>query len=179
MTDNTDRMTVATHSESASTSTPGALEALSLNISTRGVFFALPVVFVWFGAMKFTAYEAEAVHGLIANSPLIGPLLGVVGLQGASYLIGVVEISIALLLALRFLNPGLAAIGAGGAAITFALTSTFFVTTPGVFLPEVGTLAISVVPGQFLLKDPILLLASLYALGDALKASRSANRGRV
>ena len=98
--------------------------------------------------------------------------------QAVSALIGVVELTIAALLAMRFVKPALAAIGATGAVITFALTSTFFLTTPGVFLPDVGSMAISVVPGQFLLKDPVLLLASLYALGDALRAARTAGAAR-
>ncbi len=141
-------------------------------LGNNGVFVALPIVFVWFGAMKFTAYEAGAIEGLIANSPFIGFILGVLGKQGASNLIGIVEISIAVLIALRFVNPRLAAIGAAGAVATFILTFSFFFTTPGVFLADISGPAISVLPGQFLLKDLALLAASFWALNNSLDAAK-------
>lgn len=136
------------------------------------VFLSLVAVFLWFGAMKFTAYEAEAIEGLIANSPFVSFLLDLFGRSGAAILIGTIELIIAALLAMRYVAPRFAALGAFGASATFLLTSTFFITTPGVFLPEIGPLAISVLPGQFLLKDVVLLAVSLWALKDALAASR-------
>ncbi len=139
--------------------------------SKYGIFISLPIVFLWFGGMKFTAYEAAAIEGLIANSPFISFLLTIASAQTASMLIGTVELSIAILLALRFVNPKLAVLGALGATLTFLLTLSFFLSTPGVFLDNVSGPAISVVPGQFLLKDLVLLAASLWALDDALTAS--------
>jgi uncharacterized membrane protein YkgB len=47
------------------------------------------------------------------------------------------------------------------------------VTTPGVFEPEMGFPAISVAPGQFLLKDVGLLALSLWIAVDSLAALRS------
>lgn len=41
-------------------------------------------------------------------------------------------------------------------------------TTPGVFQTDVGPLAISVLPGQFLLKDLVLIAALLWALDDRI-----------
>mgnify|MGYP000167997647 CR=1 FL=1 len=67
-----------------------------------------------------------------------------------------------------------AMIGAAGAIATFLVTLSFFVTTPGVFLPEHGTFAISVLPGQFLLKDLVLLAASVWAFTNARDAVRPA-----
>lgn len=136
-------------------------------------FVALPIIFVWFGAMKFTAYEAEAINGLIANSPFIGFLLGIFSGQGISNLIGGIEIIIGLLIAARFVAPRLAHYGALAAAATFVLTSSFFLTTPGVFEPSVGGLGISVLPGQFLLKDIGLFALSLWAAADSLAAARA------
>jgi len=137
----------------------------------NGIFIALAFVFLWFGGMKFTAYEAGAVEGLIANSPFISFLLSMFSAQTVSILIGVVELLIAGLLAARFFAPKLAIIGAAGASLTFLLTFTFFFSTPGVFLEDVSGPAISVLPGQFLLKDIALLAASLWALNDALEAA--------
>ncbi|MFU1478498.1 YkgB family protein [Roseovarius sp. C7] len=141
------------------------------HLATTGLFAALVLVFLWFGGMKFTAYEAGAIRGLAENSPFTGWLYAVLSERGVSGLIGTVELIIAALLAVRAIKPELAVLGALGATATFVLTSSFFLSTPGVFIPDHGFLAISVVPGQFLLKDIVLLFASLLALGDALRAS--------
>ena len=140
-------------------------------IARNAAYIALPVIFFWFGGMKFTTYEAEAINGLIANSPLISFLLGIFSTQGISNLIGTVEIIIGGLIAARFIAPRLAQIGGYAAAATFALTASFFLTTPGVFEPSVGGLGISVLPGQFLLKDIGLFALSLFVAADAGRAA--------
>lgn len=137
------------------------------NAARVAAFVALPVIFFWFGAMKFTAYEANAINGLIANSPFISFALRLFSTQGISNLIGSIEIIIGLLIAARFFAPRLAYLGALAAAATFVLTSSFFLTTPGVFEPSVGGLGISVLPGQFLLKDIGLFALSLWAAADS------------
>lgn len=148
---------------------------LPIAIAARtAAFVALPVIFLWFGGMKFTAYEANAINGLIANSPFISFLLGIFSKQGISNLIGTVEIIIGLLIAARFFAPRLAYLGALAAAATFVLTSSFFLSTPGVLEPSVGGLGISVLPGQFLLKDIGLLALSLWAAADS---DAAASRG--
>lgn len=139
-------------------------------IADKGVYVALGIVFLWFGGMKFTAYEAGAIEGLVINSPLTSFLYNFLSLQGVSNLIGATELIIALLLLARFASPKLSLIGAVGAAITFVVTFSFFFSTPGVFLAEVSGPAISVLPGQFLLKDLALLTASLWAVNDSLTA---------
>ncbi len=139
-------------------------------LADKAIFVALPLVFLWFGAMKFTAYEAGAIEGLVANSPFLGWVYNILSVQAVSNLIGTTELIIAVLLALRFVAPKLAVVGAMGAIGTFLVTTSFFLSTPGVFIPDHGTLAISVLPGQFLLKDIVLLAASIWALRDAIRA---------
>jgi len=139
------------------------------HIADKGLYVALGLVFAWFGAMKFSAYEAGAIEGLIANSPFVGFLLSIFSAQGASNLIGLVELIVAALLLARFVSPKFSALGAVGAIGTFLVTLSFFFSTPGVFQPDVGPLAISVLPGQFLLKDVVLLVASVWALNDSLR----------
>ena len=52
------------------------------------------------------------------------------------------------------------------AALTFLVTLSFMLTTPGVAQPGAGSpLALSPMPGQFLLKDLVLLGVSLWILG--------------
>lgn len=53
--------------------------------------WALVVVFIWFGCMKFTAYEAHGIAPLMMNSPFLSWLPAMLGVQGASYVIGILE----------------------------------------------------------------------------------------
>lgn len=131
--------------------------------------WALVIVFLWFGAMKFTAYEAEGIAPFIGHSPFMS-WLGLFGMQGQSYLIGVVELSTALVLILGAFRPFFSALGALMSAATYLITLTFFVTTPGVAEPTAGGFpAISAAPGQFLLKDAVLLAASLVLLRASIR----------
>jgi uncharacterized membrane protein YkgB len=38
--------------------------------------YGLVVVLLWIGGMKFTAYEAEGIRPMVANSPLMGWVYG-------------------------------------------------------------------------------------------------------
>ena len=129
-------------------------------------------VLAWVGAMKFTAYEAGAIEGLVASSPFLAWLYGLLSLQGASNLIGSIEIATALAILFGPLNRSVAIVGALGALATFSLTLTFLFSTPGWEASLGGFPALSVVPGQFLLKDLVLLSASIFLLGNALRVSR-------
>ena len=107
-------------------------------------------------------------------------LLPLFGTQGASNVIGIVELAAAALLAARLVSPRFAALGAVGAVVTFFVTLSFMFTTPGVLATQVGPLALSAELGLFLLKDLVLLAASLAVLHEALTAittRTSAGRG--
>ncbi len=139
------------------------------NAGTHAIRFSSAIVLGWIGAMKFTAYEAGAIEGLVASSPLTSWLYSVFSLQGASNLIGSAEIAIALLLVVGAKFPKVALLGALGALATFFVTASFLFTAP-VTEPSLGGFpALSVVPGQFLLKDIVLLAAALFLSGDALR----------
>ncbi len=70
--------------------------AHSLNqFADHAVRFSIVIVLAWIGAMKFTSYEAGAIEGLVASSPLTSWLYSVFSLQGASNLIGFVEVATA------------------------------------------------------------------------------------
>ena len=123
--------------------------------------WALVLVFLWFGAMKFTMYEADGIAPFIGHSPLMS-WLGMFGTQGQSYFIGIIELSTAAALAIGAFRPIFSALGALMSVATYLITLTFFVTTPGVAEASAGGFpAISAAPGQFLLKDAVLLAASL------------------
>jgi reactive chlorine resistance protein C len=144
------------------------LKSIGLNIARYG----LVIVLLWIGGMKFTAYEAEGIKPLVANSPLMSWVYKVMSVGGFSALLGVVEIAIGLLIALRPLWPLGSVIGSGLAAGTFLTTLTFLFTTPG-WEPSLGGFpALSHMPGEFLLKDLVLLGASLFTAGEALESAR-------
>lgn len=139
------------------------------NIGVHALRLSSAIVLGWIGAMKFTAYEAGAIQGLVASSPLTSWLYHVFSVQGASNLIGAAEISIAVLLLAGFKSPKIGLLGALGALATFFVTASFLLTAP-VTEPNLGGFpALSVVPGQFLLKDIVLLAGAVFLTGDALR----------
>ena len=138
-------------------------------IGGKVTLYGLALVFAWIGAMKFTAYEANAIQGLVASSPLLSWLYGILDVRGVANLIGTIEIATALLLVARPYSALAGVIGGLLVAGTTAVTLTFILTAPGWEASLGGFPALSVVPGQFLLKDVILLGAGLAIAGDALK----------
>lgn len=132
--------------------------------------YGLALVLGWIGAMKFTSYEANGIRPLEANSPLFSPILNALGTQPMSNLLGVMEISTALLLIAGAFAPRLGLLGSLLAIGTFLSTLTFLFSTPG-WEPSLGGFpAISAGVGQFLLKDVVLLGAALFTARESLAA---------
>ena len=147
--------------------TSSRVEAVGRELARYG----LVVVVAWIGLMKFTAYEAEGIRPFIANSPVMSWAYGLLSVQGFSAVLGVVEVAIALLIAARPFAPRASALGSALAIGMFLTTLSFLVTTPGVWESTAGGFpALSVIPGQFLIKDLALLGISLWTLGEAWKA---------
>lgn len=122
--------------------------------------------------MTFTTYEAEGIRPFVANSPLMSWVYGLISVPGFSALLGVVEVTIALLIAVRPFAPRASVLGSALAIGVFLTTLSFLVTTPGVWESTAGGFpALSVIPGQFLIKDLALLGISLWTLGEAWQAS--------
>jgi reactive chlorine resistance protein C len=139
--------------------------------------YGLVVVVAWIGLMKFTAYEAEGIRPFVAHSPLMSWVYGFISVRDFSAVLGVVEVAIALLIAVRPFAPRASALGSTLAVVMFLTTLSFLVTTPGVWEPSLGGFpALSAIPGQFLIKDLALLGIALWSLGEAWEASR---RGAV
>jgi len=165
---------ISTVSQSGWAEFVGSHSALVSKIGRYVALYGIVLVFGWIGAMKFTAYEAGAIEGLVASSPLTSWLYSVLDQRSVANLFGVTEIIAAILLAMR---PWQAIAGAAGAALvaaTTAVTLTFLFTAPG-WEPSLGGFpALSVVPGQFLIKDAVVLGTALWILGDALRDIGSA-----
>ncbi|MES2755292.1 MAG: DUF417 family protein [Pseudomonadota bacterium] len=137
------------------------------------VTYALALIFVWFGCLKFTQYEAAGIAPLVMNSPLVVWLHGMFGIAGTSRFLGVYEILTGVLIAARPFAPRLAAIGGAMATICFLITVSFLFTTPTTVQPGFDTpFALTPFPGQFLLKDVVLLAVSLWILFAARAEAR-------
>lgn len=134
------------------------------------VRWGLVLVLVWIGAMKFTGYEAMGIQPLVAHSPLVSWMYDVLSVRSFSARLGIVEIATAALIALRRLSPIASALGGLLAIGLFLTTLSFLFSTPG-WEPSLGGFpALSAMPGQFLLKDVVLLGASVWVLGESLNA---------
>ena len=151
----------------ASESTPTTAQRVT-SLGDKAVLLSTVLVLAWIGAMKFTAYEAGAIEGLVASSPLVSWLYAVFSQQGASNLIGSIEIATAITLLVGMRYRLAAILGALAAVATFAITLSFLFTAPGWEASLGGFPALSVVPGQFLLKDAVLLAVAINLLGKAL-----------
>lgn len=139
-------------------------------IGTRVLRYGLALVVGWIGIMKFTGYEANGIQPLVAHSPLLGWLYHFLSVRQFSDGLGVVEVSIAILVALRPWSPKASAIGSGVAVLMFLTTLSFLFSTPG-WEPSLGGFpALSGTVGQFLLKDVVLLGAAIWSLGESLAA---------
>ena len=75
--------------------------------------------------MKFTAYEAAGIAPFIEHSPIMSWLHALFGVQGASCVMSVIELSIAAALILRAFQPIFSALGAAMSAATYLITLTF------------------------------------------------------
>jgi uncharacterized membrane protein YkgB len=143
-----------------------ALEARLASSGAIVLRYSLVFFFLAFGLYKFTPQEAAGIATLMAHSPVLfwaGPLLGE---QGASNFIGVVEIALGLMVAARALAPRISGLGSLGMAGALVTTLSFLFTTPGLD-PQSSD-------AGFLLKDLTLLGAALWGAAEAFAAARSA-----
>jgi uncharacterized membrane protein YkgB len=70
----------------------------------------------------------------------------------------------------------LSAIGSAMAIVLFCGTLSFLFTTPGVVSRFAGPIPVlSALPGQFLLKDVVLMGVAIWTLSEALQAHRTAS----
>lgn len=133
--------------------------------------YGLVVVIGWIGALKFFNFEAHQIQPLVAHSPFMGWLYDILPVYTFSALLGVLELTAAVLIAIKPLSPTLSIVGSLLAILLFVSTVSFLFTTPGVGEPAGdGFPALSLL-GEFLLKDIPLLGLSFWTLADSLRAA--------
>jgi len=128
----------------------------------------LVLIFVLFGYQKFLAYEVPLVLPFITHGPLTFWLYPVFGARGACIFLGVSEWIFGALLVLGFWNHRLGVLGAAGSTLTFIATVTIIPFFPNGWAAEAGGFPVMTLPVAFLVKDIVLLAASIYLLKQDL-----------
>jgi uncharacterized membrane protein YkgB len=145
----------ASHSSGRANASP-KLQAVGAFILRYSLVFFL----LFFGALKWTAAEAQGIQPMVSHSPFFFWLYPAFSVQHGSEVIGVVELVIGVLIAIRRWSPRASAVGSLAASGMFLVTLSFLFTTP-----NAGESA------PFLLKDLTLLGAALWTAGEAVAAS--------
>jgi reactive chlorine resistance protein C len=122
--------------------------------------YSLVLFLFLFGALKWTTGEAQAIQPMVSHSPVLSWLYPLFGVQKGSEVIGMIELVIGVMIALRRWFPRVSAVGSAAACGMFLTTLSFLATTPNI--GEGAT---------FLLKDLTLLGAALWTAGEALRAA--------
>ena len=134
--------------------------------------YGLVVVLAWIGFGKYVKMESRV---LIEHSPLMSWIYNVFSVTTVARGLGTMEIVAALLIAVRPIWPRASAAGSALAVLLFLGTISFLFTTPGVVgTHAAGLPVLTALPGQFLLKDLVLIGVALWTLGDSLAATSAA-----
>jgi reactive chlorine resistance protein C len=136
-------------------------------ISPIFIRYGLVVVIAWIGALKFTMSEAERIQNYVSHSVLMSWLDTLMTPTHVSGVLGCVEIAVATMLAIHPWLPRVGVVGGVGACLLFLGTISFLFTTPGIGDAAAGGFPTLSPTGQFLLKDVVLLGASLLALSES------------
>ena len=156
------------HSTDESVARTDQISSTVTALGHRVVRYGLAVVIGWIGMMKFTGYEANGIQPLVAHSPFMGWIYHFLTVRQFSGGLGVFEVGIAILIALRSWSPRASALGSTLAVLMFLTTLSFLFSTPG-WEPSLGGFPfLSGAVGQFLIKDVVLLGAAMWSLGEAL-----------
>jgi reactive chlorine resistance protein C len=147
--------------------------------TVAGLFarYGLVIVIAWYGVLKFYEFEAKGIEPLVSESPLMGWLYNIFSVHTFSALLGVFELTAAVLLAVKPWWPKVSVLGSLLAIMLFLATISFLFTTPGVMEASAGGFPMLSLTGGFLFKDVALLGISVWTLADAIRATRSTLAG--
>ena len=138
---------------------------------------AMIAMLLWAGSYKMTAPGAEGIVPLVSNSPLIWWHFKLFGPYIGSDIIGLTEITAAILILAGYSRPKAGIVGGLITTLMFFITSTMVITTLGAVIAVKGIRYMSFL-GLFLFKDIISLGASFYLISYfGRKAILSENQG--
>lgn len=159
---------------------------------------AILIVFVWIGGLKFQNYEAEGIVPFVANSPFMsffytqkapeyknyklkeGEFDAVKhewhvrnNTYGFSHGLGILIMAIGVLVFLGIFSARIGLAGAILAVIMTVGTLSFLVTTPEVWVPDLGSgeagFPLLSGAGRLVVKDTVILAGALVALSDSAR----------
>ena len=139
-------------------------------IGTGVLRYGVVLLLVGVGSTKFFDFEARAIQPLVAHSLFLRWMYQVLSVRDVSNFFGLFEIATGILIALRPFSPKASAVGSLAGIVIFLTTLSFLFTTPGAFIPGSAV-------GGFLMKDIVLLGATIFTAGEALLASKSSHMG--
>ena len=125
---------------------------------------SMVIIFLFFGYQKWFDYEAQILIPYISNGPLISWMYPVFGIRGASTFLGVAEWTFGALIFAGFWNKKAGVLGALGSVATFIGTVTIIPFMPNGWAESAGGFPAMVGNVPFLMKDVVLLAASVYLL---------------
>jgi len=133
------------------------------------------ILFLVFGCQKWFDYEAHALVPFISHGPLIFWLHPLFGIRGAAVFLGIAEWLFGILMFLGFWNKRIGVIAALGSCATYVSTVTIIPFFAEAWAAPAGGFPAATLPFLFLMKDIVLLAASVYLLKqDILRASGDA-----
>ena len=151
-----------------STTAKSNLTKLAAWINDRNLPFLITsigmiVMLLWAGSYKMTAPGAEGIVPLVSNSPLISWHFKLFGPYIGSDIIGLTEITAAVLIIAGYVRPKAGIIGGLIVALMFFITSTMVFTTPSAIIsvPGIHGMRFMSFLGLFLFKDVISLGVSI------------------
>ena len=159
---------------------------------------AILIIFVWIGGLKFYNYEAEGIVPFVANSPFVGAIMDLCqdrrgeykeyklkegefneakhqwhvenNTYGFSHGLGILIMAIGILTFLGIFSPKIGLVGAGLAIIMTIGTLSFLVTTPEVWVPDLGSgehgFPLLTGAGRLVIKDTAIIAGAIVVFSD-------------
>ncbi len=170
--------------------------ASSQKLGINLIRISILIIFVWIGGLKFWNYEAEGIVPFVANSPFMNFFYNKTAPEykeykmkegefnaakqqwhkdnntyGFSHGLGVLIMSIGILVFIGMFSPKAGLIGAALAIIMTIGTLSFLVTTPEVWVPDLGSgehgFPLLSGAGRLVIKDTAILAGAIVLLADS------------
>ena len=152
---------------------------------------AILVIFVWIGGLKFWNYEAEGIVPFVANSPFMSFFYTKDAPEYKEYKLKEGEFDeakhqwheenntygfshgLGILTFLGIFSPKIGLVGAGLAIVMTLGTLSFLVTTPEVWVPDLGSgeqgFPLLTGAGRLVIKDTAILAGAVVVLSDSAR----------
>lgn len=172
---------------------------LAANSREAGIFLlrlAILIIFIWIGGLKFWNYEAEGIVPFVANSPFMNffyekqaPEYKAYKLKegeynpekqawhisnntyGFSHGLGILIMTIGVLVFMGTFAPKIGLIGSLLAIVMTIGTLSFLITTPEVWVPDLGSgewgFPLLSGAGRLVIKDTAILAGAVILLSDS------------